>query len=99
MWATAAAAGPRPKWGRGVLGRGERETAQERKLFLLFFSFCKTEILNHFVNQFPNYFQTIFQNKFDSILRDYFGVGLLSYFFENITYFLKTTFFFNSNMN
>ena len=36
----------------GVLGRGEREAAQERKLF---FFFCKTEILNSFVKQFSNY--------------------------------------------
>ena len=38
----------------GVLGRGEREAAQERKLFFSFF-FCKTEILNSFVKQFSNY--------------------------------------------
>ena len=54
---------------RGVVGRGERKPAQKgEKAFssFLFFSSCKTEILN--------YFQCIFQNKFESILRNYFGI-------------------------
>ena len=64
-----------------VLSHGEREPAEkEETTFFFSFSFCKTEILNYFANQFPNYFQTIFQNKFESILRDYFGICFLDYF-------------------
>ena len=64
-WA-AAHAGSCAREGGGRLGLGQKREGKDRKRNI--FSFCKTEILNYFVNQFPNYFQTKFQNKFEPIL-------------------------------